>query len=145
MKKIEFNISINAPRQRVWDTIIGAETYPMWTSAFAAGSQVETDWKKGSEAFFTDGSAGMYSEIMESIAAEYLSIRNLGDVKDGKKVIENGKVSEWHGAMENYTLKTIDGKTEWTVQMDVVPAYEDYFLKVWPKAMQIVKDLAERN
>lgn len=52
MEKIKFKTTINAAKEQVWDVLFGVETYPKWTAVFAEGSQVETDWKKGSRAFF---------------------------------------------------------------------------------------------
>ena len=41
---MEFNIEINAGREKVWDVLFGEQTYPLWTAAFSEGSKVITDW-----------------------------------------------------------------------------------------------------
>lgn len=146
MKKKEFRITIDAPREKVWNVIIGKDTYPVWTAVFAEGSTVETDWKKGSKALFLDGKgSGMVSEIAENIPLEYLSIRHLGEIINSKKDTDSEKVKEWAGAFENYTLTEKDGKTEWLTEMDVTEEFGDYFDKTWPQAMEKAKELAEKK
>ena len=66
MTKQEFKVSINAPREKVWEVLWNDATYPAWTSAFSEGSHAVTDWKKGSKILFLDGKgSGMVSTIAE--------------------------------------------------------------------------------
>ena len=140
MKRQQFKITINAARERVWDVLLGTDTYPKWTAPFAEGSSVKTDWKKGSKTLFLDGQgSGMVSEIAENIPNEFLSIRHLGEYKDGVEDLE----SEWAGYLENYTLNTVDGKTELRVDIDLNEDFNEYMLKTWPQALDKVKEMAE--
>lgn len=146
MEKQEFKISIDAPKEKVWNILWGKNTYPVWTSVFAEGSSVETDWKKGSRAVFHDGqNNGMISSIAENIPNEYMSIKHLGTLKNGVEDMDSPETKEWAGALENYTLKNADGKTELVVDMDITEQYKDYFIKTWPRALDKVKELAEKN
>ena len=146
MEKQEFKISIDAPKEKVWNILWGKNTYPVWTSVFAEGSSVETDWKKGSRAVFHDGqNNGMISSIAENIPNEYMSIKHLGTLKNGVEDMDSPETKEWGGALENYTLKNADGKTELVVDMDITEQYKDYFIKTWPRALDKVKELAEKN
>lgn len=146
METLNFSIKINAPRERVWNVLIGEKTYPEWTSVFAPGSQVKTDWKEGSKALFTDGKGnGMVSTIAKNIPNEFLSIRHLGMVKDGVEELTGDEDNKWAGAMENYTLKKSDGGTELVIDMDTDTEYKEYFSKTWPKALDKVKELAETD
>lgn len=146
MKKMEFSITINASPEKVWDVIIGKETYDLWTAPFASGSTVKTDWKKGSKALFLDGKGnGMVSEIVESIPGKFLSIRHLGEVKDGVEDPTTYQGEQWGDALENYTLKPVgDNQTLWLVNMDMNDDYVEYMDKTWPLALQKVKELAEQ-
>ena len=70
MERHQFKTTINAPREKVWQTLWNDETYRQWTSAFAKGSRVETDWKTGSKVPFLDGkNRGMVSMIAEKASA----------------------------------------------------------------------------
>ena len=145
MEKMEFSITINALPEKVWEVIIGKDTYDLWTAPFAAGSTVKTDWKKGSKALFLDGKGnGMVSEIVESIPGKFLSIHHLGEVKDGVEDPTTYQGGEWGDALENYTLELVnDHQTLWRVNMDMISEYVDYMNKTWPLALQKVKELAE--
>ena len=87
----------------------------------------------------------MVSMIASKKPNEYMSFKHLGFVLNGVEDTQSEKVKEWAGAMENYTLKEVDGKTELTVDMDINDEYKDYFLKTWQLALEKVKELAERN
>lgn len=87
----------------------------------------------------------MVSTIAENIPNEFMSFRHLGVVKDGKEDLEAHKAAEWTGSLENYTLKTENGRTELMVDMDVTNEYKEYFQLTWPKALEKVKELAEKN
>jgi len=146
MQKHVFESVIDASAEKVWNILWGKESYPKWTSVFAEGSGVETDWQEGSKALFTDGKGeGMVATIEKNIPNEYMSIKHLGVYKDGVEDTESEKVKEWAGAHENYTLKEMDGQTQLTVDMDIEEKYEPYFLKVWPEALEKVKALAEER
>ena len=145
MEKQEFKIAIDAPREKVWNVLWADDSYPAWTAPFTEGSHAVTDWKKGSKVLFHDGKGdGMVSTIIENIPNEFMSIKHLGEVKNGIEDTASEKVKQWAGAMENYTLTEVDGKTELNVDMDIAEEYKDYFLTTWPKALQKVKQLAEQ-
>ena len=144
MERKSFSISVNASREKIWDVLWSDGSYRQWTSVFAEGSRAETDWKKGSKVLFHDGKGdGMVSTIIENIPNEFLSIKHLGEVKNGIEDTASEKVKQWAGAMENYTLTEVGGKTELNVDMDIAEEYKDYFLTTWPKALEKIKELAE--
>ena len=146
MEKKQFKIEIAAPKEKVWKVLWGDTTYPAWTSAFAEGSRAETNWEEGSKVLFLDGRGhGMVSTIAKKIPNEFMSFKHLGTVKDGVEDFESEQTKEWSGALENYLLKTVNGKTELVVDMDIAEEYKDYFMNTWPKALDKVKELAEKN
>lgn len=146
MEKKQFTILIDAPREKVWNILWDDASYRDWTSVFMEGSRAETDWKKGSKALFLSGSGeGMVSRIEESIPNEFMSIKHLGVVKNGVEIIDDEKAKEWAGALENYTLEMVNGKTKLTIDMDIADEYKDYFQTTWPKALERVKELAEKK
>lgn len=146
---MEFNIEINAPKEKVWDVLFGEETYPVWTSAFSEGSKVQTDWKKGSKALFLDGqNRGMVSRIAENVPGEFMSIEHLGYYKDGVEDYETAEKEKWAGAKENYSLSDLNGRTGLQVFMEMDESDQnkqmiEMFSEMWPKALAKVKELAE--
>jgi uncharacterized protein YndB with AHSA1/START domain len=146
MERHQFKTTIDASREHVWNVLWGEATYPQWTSAFAEGSNVQTDWKKGSKVLFTDGKGeGMVSLIDEVIPNQFMSFKHLGMLKNGVEDLESAKKEGWSGAIENYTLKDVKGKTELTIDQDIAESYKDSFLAMWPKALDKLKTLAEEH
>lgn len=146
MEKQTFRISIDAPREKVWDTLWNDETYREWTSVFSPGSRAETDWKEGSKVLFLNGEGdGMISRISVTRPPEFLSFEHLGEVSKGVEDLESERVKLWAGATENYTLRPLDGKTEVTVELDVTDEFKDYFRETWPRALDKLKSIAERQ
>lgn len=145
MEKSTFKIAINAPRNKVWEILWGATSYPEWTAAFAEGSKAVSDWQKGSKILFTNvEDRGMVAIIEEKIPNEFMSFKHMGEYNKGEEDLTSDKVKAWAGAHENYTLSTVDGKTELRVDMDLEEAYKDYFLETFPLALNKVKELSEQ-
>lgn len=145
MKKQEFKIEVDAPREKVWDILWGKETYPLWTAPFSEGSRAETDWKEGSKVLFlNDDDEGMIARIAKNIPNEYMSIEHIGVIMDGKEHTDNEKSKEWEGSLENYTLKEVNGKTQLLVDMDITEEYQDFFNTTWPIALNKIKELSEK-
>jgi uncharacterized protein YndB with AHSA1/START domain len=144
MKRLDFNIAINAPREKVWSVLWNDRTYRQWTSAFSPTSSAKTDWKKGSKALFLDGSDnGMVATIAENIPNEYMSIQHMAVLKDGREDAEIAKREGWTGAMENYILTAANGGTQLHIEVDTTERHQDFFKKTWPEALEKVKELAE--
>ena len=145
MISTKYQISINAPADKVWETLWDKSKYPQWTSVFSPGSNVETDWQKGSKVLFLDGNgSGMLARIHDLQPNRLMSFQHYGVVNDGVEDTTSDKVKEWAGAFENYHLDEKDGSTTLLVEMEVTKEYEDYFEKTWPKALEKVKALAEQ-
>jgi uncharacterized protein YndB with AHSA1/START domain len=144
MKRTQFSTNIDAPREKVWNVLWNDATYRQWTSVFCEGSYADTDWKEGSKALFLGpGGDGMFSTIAKSIPNEFMSIRHLGEIKNGIEQPIDEKTSQWSGAMENYTLSGDDGSTTLTVDIDVVDEHFPFINDVFPKALDKVKAIAE--
>ncbi|WP_127139174.1 SRPBCC domain-containing protein [Flagellimonas oceanensis] len=146
MIQLKFEIIINAPTDKVWLTLWSEESYREWTSVFSKGSYAKTDWKEGSKAYFlTPDGSGMLSKIKKSIPGRLMSIEHLGIVVDGVEDVQSNAAKSWAGAMEDYTLEVIEGHTLLRLKIDVVEAYKNFFLKTWPKALDGIKELAEKQ
>ncbi len=144
MEKLHFSILINAPKEKVWNTMLNDETYRLWTTPFMEGSYFEGDWTAGSDMRFLapdkDGTpSGMYSRIKESRPYDFISIQHLGEVNKGKEIswTQEGEV------LENYTFVDQDGATQVLIDLDGPDELKEMFESIWPKALEKLKDLAE--
>lgn len=144
MERLHFSVDINAPKEKVWDILWSKGKYETWTAVFSEGSTVETDWIEGSKVLFTDGKgSGMVSKIAANKPNEYMSFTHLGEMHNGVEDTTSEKVKQWQGATESYTLTENNGGTKLDVDMDISPDYKDYFQDTWPKAIEVIKSLAE--
>ncbi len=145
MEKLNFSISINAPKEKVWKTLWDEASYRKWTSAFSEGSYAVTDnWKEGSEVKFLDPKgSGMVSKVVTNRANEYMSFEHLGELKDGVEDRSSERVKQWAGAKENYILKEENGVTSLSIEMDISDEYKNMFMEMWPRALEQVKVLSE--
>ena len=139
MVTLKFDIQINAPKEKVWQTLWEDKTYRQWTSACGEGSSAKSDWQQGSRIEFGDGKGnGMFSVIDKKVDNTQMSFKHLGEMKGGVDV-----KSDWTGASENYFLSEKDGQTELKVELDTVEEFQNYFAEVFPKALQLVKKISE--
>jgi len=151
MQKLHFSIQINAPREKVWNTMLDDATYRQWTAAFNPGSYYIGSWEQGSEIRFLgpdpegkEIEGGMYSRIKENRVHEFISIEHLGMIKGGVIDTTSDEVKKWTPAFENYTLVDKDGGTEVLVDIDVADEYANMFDEMWPRALSSLKELAEK-
>lgn len=145
MKTLRFEILIQASREKVWRTMLEQQTYRIWTAEFAAGSHYEGSWEKGEPIRFLgpDGS-GMVAVIDENRPFEHISIRHLGEIRNGVDDTGSEAVKSWSGnVFERYTLRESDGGTLLEVTCDVTPEYEAMMSDMWPRALQRLKTLVE--
>ncbi len=149
MQKIHFSIFVIAPKEKVWDTMLDDASYREWTTAFNPGSYYKGDWSQGSKILFLgpnpdgSGEGGMVSRIQENRQYEFISIEHLGIIQNGVEDTTSEEVKKWTPAFENYTFTEKDGGTEVSVDMDVADEYKGMFEDMWPKALQILKELVE--
>ncbi len=152
MEKMQFSIVINAPKENVWKTMLDKDTYEKWTDVFMPGSTYDGDWSEGSKILFlapdeSGQMSGMVSRIKENRKYEYVSIKHVGIVYNGEEDTSSQEAKEWAGSLENYTFKDVDGKTELLVDLssDVVnQEMIEMSEKIWPKALNKLKKLAEK-
>lgn len=153
MKKLHKTIVINASREKVWDTMLGADTYSDWTKAFSPGSAnfestYKGTWEEGSKLLFIgnegDGSEmGMVSYVRESRRPEFVSVEHVGIYRDGVEDTESEEAKKWSPAFENYTFTEVEGGTQVTIDQDIEDEYEAMFNDMWDKALVRLKELAE--
>lgn len=143
-KTLRFTEFIQAPRERVWDLMLGLETYKLWTAAFCEGSTFEGSWAQGGKIrFLAPSGDGMTSEIAENRLHERLSIRHVGEVKGGVDDTSSEQVRAWAPAHETYSFVAAQDGTELQVQVEVVPEYEAYMNDTYPKALKRLKAICE--
>jgi hypothetical protein len=148
MQRLHFSIDINAPREKVWNTMLEDQTYREWTSAFTPGSYYEGDWSEGSKITFLgpDESGklgGMVARVTESRPHERIAVEHYGVVQDGVEDTSSAAAKGWAGAQEAYTFRQNNGSTEVLVEVDTADEFKDMFNDMWPRALQKLKQISE--
>jgi hypothetical protein len=86
----------------------------------------------------------MVSAIKENRPYDYISIEHRGLYKDGVEDTTSEEAKKWAPAYENYTFTSKDGGTELSIDMEAEEEYVPMFKEMWPKALQILKELSEK-
>lgn len=152
MKKLQFKTSINAPINKVYDTMLGISnksTYEQWTALFNPTSTYEGSWTKGTKILFvgTDDKGekgGMISEIFDNIPNKFISIRHYGLVKADVEITEGPEVEKWANGFENYTFEENNGITMVIVDLDTTEDFLGYMNETYPKALDKLKEICEK-
>lgn len=152
MKKLQFKKTINAPAQKVYETMLGLKeknTYEFWTATFNPTSTLEGSWEKGNKIYFVGvdengKKGGMVSEIEEHQPARFVSIRHYGFLDGDVEVTTGEQVEKWAGGHENYSFEEANGATTVTVDLDTIEDYLDYFNTTYPKALEKLKEISEK-
>jgi uncharacterized protein YndB with AHSA1/START domain len=140
METLTFFVDINAPKEKVWDVLWSDAGYREWTAAFTPGSYAESDWQQGSKiTFLSPQGNGMFAIIEKKIPNHEMSFVHQGEIING---VEEKK--DWAGARESYFLKETDGVTTLRVELDATEDFQNYFKETFPKALALVKEIAER-
>lgn len=145
-QRLHFHITINAPRNVVWDTMLAPDTYRDWTSAFCEGSYYEGSWTQGSRIrFLSPDGDGMCSEIAESRLHDSISIRHLGYINKGVEDTTSDAIRQWAPAFENYHFTDNGSSTTLHVEQDVTAEFEPYMKDAWPRALERLKIICEQQ
>ncbi len=143
-EKLTYSITISASREQVWHALFDDEPFRKWSGVFAEGSHYVGDWSEDNEIrFLTEDNDGMISVIDKNRPYEFMSIRHLGYIRQGVEDTESDEVKSWTPAFENYTLKDLCDGTHLTVETDTFNDFVEYFNETWPKALVVVKNMAE--
>jgi len=144
VKLLEYSIVVAADRKTTWETMLGSETYKVWTAPFCEGSYFEGSWELGQKILFlSPGGSGMSSVIDENKRHEFISIKHIGFIKDGVEDTTSEALKNWAPAFEKYWFVETPLGTEIRVSLDVEENWADCMNAAWPKALETLKELCE--
>ena len=144
MQKMQFSIEIEAPSEKVWQTLWEDKTLRDWGNIIDEGLYMEGVMAEGSEVQFISSvsGVGVTSVIEKLIPHEYIAFKQIADTMDSG---EQEREKEWTGGTESYELVEKNGITNLIVKIDVPPGQEGTFKVRFPKALERVKILAEKK
>lgn len=144
-----YSKQINAPKAKVYKTMLDKPTYELWTKEFNASSSFDGSWEKGSKIYFTgvnkEGKReGMVSEIIENTPNEIVSISHKGVLDGDKEITEGPEVEKWANFVETYKFQEDKGITTVSIEQDMDENYKNYFNDAWERALNKLKQLCEK-
>ena len=146
MAQLHYTIHINAPVQKVWDTMLDDVSYREWTGVFMPGSYYEGDWSEGSKMRFlgphpeSDKVSGMAAIVKEHRPLEFISLAHYAEIHED---VEHAWAKTGY---ENYTFTATDDGTDVAVDMiDVPDEYAEMFDESWPPSLAKLKEITERK
>jgi uncharacterized protein YndB with AHSA1/START domain len=146
MKKITYTTKINATPEKVWKTLWEPNYYEQWTSIFHIGSYMISNWIQGGTVhFLTPSGNGMYSSISHLNNNHSVTFTHIGNIENYKEAPINESSKSWSGSEESYNLSFENDYTLLTVHIDAITENESFINTNFPKALAIIKDIAERN
>ncbi len=144
MVTLHYSIKILAPKEKVWDMMIGKEGYEQWSSVFEEGSYYEGTWEKGEKLkFLMPGGDGMASIVDELVPYEYSSLKHIRSIKDWKEQTEDKSGFEYP-AYENYSFIDQNGSTLVKVSVDMPEEFAGMMDDLFPEALEKLKSLSEQ-
>ena len=140
---MQFSIEIEAPSEKVWQTLWDDKTFRDWGSIIDEGQYMVGELAEGNEVqFISSEGLGVTSFIEKLIPNKYLALRQVADTMDSGK---QEREKEWTGGTESYELVEKNGITNLAVKIDVPHGQEETFKVRFPKALKRVKILAEKK
>lgn len=140
---MHYSIEINTKKEKVWDTLWQDETFRRWASVIDPETYMIGELKEGNEVQFISvaNGYGVTSLVEKVTPGKFLLLRHQADTQETG---EQEREKEWTGGEESYTLTEKDGITTLVVAFDVPTELEEYFTVNYPKALKLVKELAEQ-
>ena len=147
MKTYTYSVTINKPREFVFNKIMEKSVYPEWAKAWGEGMTYEGEWKQDTYISFFDtsgsGTKALVNQLVipECIKMTHVAMVGLGNVE----VVDlDETMKKWIGAKEEYYFSnTPDGATTLEIRMETDEMFEGMG-KAWPIALQYFKDICEK-
>lgn len=138
------SIEINAPKKKVWDTMLDPETYKEWAGAAWPGSYYEGEWKQGETLRFlgSDG-CGTVAKLIEHRPFELSLAEHIAIIINGKEDTESADAKKWMGSREMYFFDEENGKTTLNTLMFLPSEWKEMMTTDWPKALNKLKEMCE--
>lgn len=147
MKQLSYQISIHAPVQEVWNTMLQPDTYKQWVAASWPGSFYQGKWEKNERIrFVSEDGSGTLARIEaitpnQFIHAKHIAVLQPGGIEDSTSELAKG----WIGITEHYLFTENNNDTVLEIAIQTNPAWEKMFNQGWPNALQKLKEICEQQ
>jgi hypothetical protein len=145
MKDKKYTITINAPKQHVWDVMLGKKTYVQWAKGFSENSNLIGEWKQGTQIDFIDTGRGGTRAVLEVVdKPNRLLAKHIAVLSKDREPQTEG-MENWIGTTEEYVLNEENEVTHLMILMHYHPDYETMLDEGWGKSLKLLKELCEND
>lgn len=145
IKKLKFDISINAGAEKIWNLMWDKKTYTEWVEPFCEGTYFTGEIEQGGRIhFLAPSGGGMYADVFYIIPNKMIVFRHIGNLDNFRELPLDAEAEKWTGSFESYKLSEENGVTNLTAEVDCVPEYIDYMNEKFPAALKKLKEIAEK-
>jgi len=139
-------MELQASKEKVWDVLLLDKFNKTWFADFSQGMRVQTNWKIGSKALYTDNSnGGIICQVVANKPQELLTLEFTGLLVNGKEDYDSVDAREFIGGKESYRLLAAQGATKIFIETETAEQYYDWMQDAWDKALHTIKKLSEDN
>jgi uncharacterized protein YndB with AHSA1/START domain len=143
LQQLHFETTIKATQERVWEMLWHKFAYPIWTAPFAPDCFFTSDWLLGSSIHFMGSNGnGIYGVIEKLIEGEQVSFKHLGIIQNNEPQLSE---APWQDLYETYTLLKTNEAIVLKVELSCIEDYQTFFIDHFPKALDIIKNMAEHK
>ena len=145
MEKYNYEITIEAGVQKVWDNITDNSLSKQWLTAFSDNISATGEWKLGWKISFVDADWGTFAQIVQYDPLKTVELKHTATItKDGVHETTWEMTEKWIGSTEKYTLEKVsDTQVRVLVEMETDPVFREMFTEAWPKALDMLKRISE--
>lgn len=145
MITLHHQITIEAPSEKVWDTMISAETYNSWARAFSNHSMFVGEWGIGETIDFVDPTlGGSRAQIIKWNPYHEILIRHIGLLDQDMHMDINSEAAiKWIDSSEHYYFSQTHSSTELRIETTTDREFAEMLDTSWPKALALLKGICE--
>lgn len=149
IKKLTYSITINAPKEKVFQTMTDKSLYAFWAKAWGEEMSYDGDWTEGSYVTFFDTSGEGTKALVEEVRPnEYTRLKHTAMVTNRNVEVEqlDETMQKWIGSLEEYAFTNLDeNSTRVEITMTMDEMFQDMADEPWPQALLYLKELCEQN
>jgi hypothetical protein len=145
MAALEFAITIRAPLNRVWDTMLAPASYVQWARAFSPNSTYQGSWTEGETMTFLDPDLGGTRAVLDIVEAhERIEARHVAIIDASGAADDATEFAEkWIGTLERYRFEETAGETTLSIDIETHDDFVEMFSRAWPVALHRLRNLCE--
>lgn len=139
MQKLEFSVQINAPAEKVWQSLFEEDDNGNWLAAMDEGTTFEGTWADGSiMKFFDPKKNGMYNLVEKNVLHQELKMKHMGWIVDGEL-----SPQDWEDSTISYILIPNKNGTLLKGEILALDEFVSFFESKYPPNFNRIKELAE--